>query len=513
VSRDDVRRYVLYALTAAGTLIALLAKAGWLTPPEGLSPEGLIVAGVMIVMAANWILEGMPLAATAMIPLVALPLLGVMPGKQLAKAYMSSTIFLLMGGFFLAKGLERWGIPARVAAIVEKAARGSPRALIAGLMGTTALMSMWLSNTATTLIMATVALSAVQRAGRSDANKPQDVRRFEVATMLGIAYAANVGGLATPVGTAPNAILLGLYGKLAPEAPAISFLDWMIATLPVVVLLVPGIYFLLTRVLQPFPKDLDLGGEQQQQSPGPMPRGAKLALAIFVFTAVLWVTRSGIDLGAFAIPGWQDLLGLKGKVDDGTVAILGTVLMFAVPAFGRPPAAALETPQARVEGPFFSRVLDWGTAREIPWYLLLLFGGGLALADAFATTGLSAWLGDQLVWLKGAPGFVLVLVLCLGMSLLTEVTSNTATTTLVLPVLFAAAGSLEVAPLLLMFPATLCASAAFILPISTPPNAIAAGAGSITPMQMARNGLWINLIAVLLVTLVTLVWAGGRVGF
>jgi sodium-dependent dicarboxylate transporter 2/3/5 len=469
--------------------VVLMVRGATMGPPDAefgddLTPQGVTVAGVMILMASLWVLEGMPLAATALLPLVLFPFLDVSPAKDVARTYMSSIVMLLMGGFFMAKSLERWEVPVKLARRVEVWAKGSPTRLMYGLMGVTALLSMWLSNTATTLVMVTVGAAAVGRAQNSDKNDPLDVRRFAVALMLGIAYAANMGGLATPVGTAPNAIFLGMADKEGLEG--YSFAIWMILTVPVVLLMLPAIALLLAKVLCPFPVDLDLGSAEEQARP--LSVGGRRALGIFVLIALAWVFRKDVDLEVLRIPGWANAIGVGKAVDDGTIAMLGAVLMFATPSG---------------EG---ERVLTWETARTIPWYLILLFGGGLALADAFSTSGLSAWLGGQLVGLMGAPTLVIVLVLCLGMSLLTEVTSNTATTTLLLPVLAAAAVALAMPKSLLMWPATLCASAAFILPISTPPNAIAAGAGNISVPEMARVGIWMNLIAVVIISIAAVVW-------
>lgn len=516
----SVRVPVLTLIVVAGLVLAFGARLGFIPPPAGLSEAGLVVAGVVVVMAASWIFEGLPIAATALLPLVLFPLLGVNSGKAVARTYMSSEIVLFMGGFFLARGLERWEVPQRLASFVSRWASGSPVRLLYGLMAATALLSMWVSNTATTLIMITVAVAAVSRARASAHNHPDDVKRYSFALALGIAYAANVGGLATPVGTPPNVILMGLHKKLMPEATPIAFLDWMVLTLPVVLVLLPLIAVLLVKVTNRFPSTLDIGRPDEGPAE-PLSVGGKRALAIFVLTALLWVFRADLDLGGVTLPGWASLLGLSGLVDDGVVAMFGVALMFACPSGAGPTTGAV--PGGITEGPVSlarrlelvateERLLTWQVANGIPWYIVLLFGGGLALADAFATTGLSTWLGDQLVWLHGAPTWLIVLVLCLGMSLLTEVTSNTATTTLVVPVLFAVAGSLDVPPLLLMWPATLCASAAFIMPISTPPNAIAAGAVDMKPIEMARTGVVFNLIAVAVVTLVTMLWAAPRLG-
>jgi solute carrier family 13 (sodium-dependent dicarboxylate transporter), member 2/3/5 len=489
------KRFAFAAVLGVGLFISFGARLGVLEPPEGLSSEGMMAAGAMVIMATLWLFEVIPLAATSLLPLFLFPLLGIAGVKQVAGTYGNSIIMLLMGGFFLAKGLERWNVPMIFARVVEKWAAGSAVRLYYGLLGITCFFSMWLSNTATTLIMVTVATAAIASAAKSDKNKKEDVTRFGLALLLGIAYAANVGGLATPVGTAPNAIMIGLYDDLVQDNP-LTFVNWMVLALPVVMLLLVIIALLLQKVLCRFPSDLDLGSarETQEGSLSELSSGGRRAMIIFGFTALLWVCRRDIDVGLFVIPGWSSVLGLGKLVNDASVAMFGAIIMFAMPA-----------------GEGRERVLDWNTARQIPWYLLLLFGGGLALASVFSSTGLSAWLADQLIGLRDAPLWVVVLILCAGMSLLTEVTSNTATTTLLLPLLGATAASLDMPYLYLMWPATLCASAAFILPISTPPNAIVAGAGNISMSQMARVGVWLNVIAVLLISLFAIWWLPAQV--
>lgn len=513
VRQQKLRFWLLALIGGGGLAIALATRLSWISPPSGLSAEGWMVFGVMCVMAAAWILEAMPFAATALLPLVLLPLLGVAGAKSVAKSYANSTILLFMGGFFLAKGLERWQVPQVIARRVERLTSGSPTTLLFGISGITAVLSMWLSNTATALIMVTVAEAALQRARQVPENRPIDLERFRLALLLSVAYSANLGGMATPVGTAPNLLLLSLRKELEPAAPAISFVEWMILTLPLVIVLVPLIAYLLARVLSPFSRDLRLGTADQEGTASLSPTGRR-ALLIFGVTVLLWVWRADLDLGFVTLPGWAGLLGLQKTVDDATVAVLGAICMFLWPVASadRPQKNVAEASLGAARWLANERLLTWDVANQIPWYLLLLFGGGLALADAFSSTGLSAWLGQQLTGLQGAPTWLLVGILCLGMSLLTEVTSNTATTTLILPVLFAAAPALGVPPMLLMWPATLCASAAFILPVSTPPNAIVAGAGPIRPMEMAKVGIWCNLLAVLLVTLLTMFWLAPRMG-
>jgi len=483
-------------IAVIGLAIAFVARLEWLTPPRGLSRDGLVVLGVMITMASLWITEAMPLAGTALLPIALFPLLGVAKATDVSERYLSSVVVLLMGGFFLARALERWGVPLALARGVERWAGGSARRLFYGLLFITALLSMWLSNTATTLVMMTIASAAIARARAAGAHD-DDVRRYTVALTLGIAYAANVGGMATPVGTAPNAILVGVYnareGVLSGAEPSLTFLVFLFAALPVVVCSVPAIAYLLERRLSAFPRDLALTRTEAHDE-ARLSTGGRRALVVFGCVAFLWVFRVDIDLQIVTLPGWASALGLHKLVDDGAVAIIGVVLMMAIPSGERSSTGARE------------RLLSWKTAEDIPWSLVLLFGGGLALADGFERTGLSVWLGEQLVFLQGAPLVVAVFALALGVSFLTEVTSNTATTTLLLPVVAAAAITLGMDALPLMFSTTLAASAAFMMPISTPPNAIAAGAGNVSVKEMVRVGFFLNLVVVVLIALVVSVW-------
>ncbi|MFZ9889961.1 MAG: SLC13 family permease, partial [Myxococcota bacterium] len=371
----------LLCFVVGGLGFALLARIGVIGPPEGLRVEALVIAGVLIAMAASWIFEGMPLAATALLPMALFPLFGVAEAKTVARSYMSSAIMLLMGGFFLARGLERWGVPQRMAHFVSRRAAGSPRRLLVGLMVTTAVLSMWVSNTATTLIMVTVALASVSRARASSKNHPGDVKRFAFAVVLGIAYSANVGGITTPVGTAPNVILLGLHRKLMPDAVPVSFLEWMILTLPIAAVLIPAMAWLLMRFLLPFPADLDIGAPDEEEGQ-PLGPGGRRARARLARTGLLWVFRVDIDLGVVVMPGIASMLGLGEQLDDGAIAMLGVVLMFACPAGQASPHAPHSDLRPTIdEGPISlaqrlhllverPRVLDWETASAIPWYLL-----------------------------------------------------------------------------------------------------------------------------------------------
>ncbi|MDW7679313.1 MAG: SLC13 family permease [bacterium] len=328
---------------------------------------------------------------------------------------------------------------------------------------------------------------------RDEKGKPLNavvISRFQIALMLGIAYAASVGGIGTKIGTPPNIVFAAAVKTLFPEAPEIGFLQWMLLGIPLVILFIPVIWFVLTHITQPIrirqlPGSKDVIAKQLKQL-GPMQRGERLVLIIFIFTALAWIFRKNIELGTFTIPGWSNLLGVAASVNDATVAIFSALLLFAIPVKLREK----------------SFLLDWEWAVKIPWGILLLFGGGIALASGFQTTGLAAWVGSQLMLFSNVPLILMILITCLMLTFLTEVTSNTATATIFMPILAATALAIGIHPFLLMVPATISASCAFMLPVATPPNAIVFGAGCVTIPQMAKNGVLLNFIGVVIVTLI-----------
>ncbi len=475
--------------------------------PEGLTVEGLHLAAVVFLMATWWVTEALHLAATSLIPLVAFPLLGIATVKEVSPAYADRFILLLMGGFFVALTLEKWNLHRRIALGILRRIGTEPRRLVLSFMITTAVLSMWISNTATTLMMLPIAMAILVR--MSDAGMENDrVEGVGIALMLGIAYAASIGGMGTPIGTPPNIIFLKLYEEQFPNAEPIGFLTWMLLALPIVaVMLAVAWYHLVERVgriprgvgntsnagegLHPDGSVGDSAAkvlEEEQAELGRITRPEVRVAIVFGITAALWVFRRSIPLGegGWIIPGWSDVLGLGGQVDDSTVALAAALAMFILPAG---------------TGKSGERLLDWATAVKIPWGLLLLFGGGIALARGFANTGLSAFLGEQLVALSMVPTLVMVAVTALLVTFLTEVTSNTATTNILIPILGAAAVAMDADPLLLMLPATLSASCAFMLPVATAPNAIVFGSGWITIPQMARAGFALNVIGVAVISL------------
>ncbi len=461
--------------------------------PQGMSTEAKRAAAVALLMGAWWISEALPIPAVALLPLALYPLLGVMDAKAAAAPYANHNIYLFLGGFFIALAMQKWGLHRRLALHVVRLLGASPRRLILGFMVATAAISMWISDTATAMMMMPIALAVIYHAfgevppGEVIATRPRGEVNFATALMLGVAQASVIGGIATLVGTPPNIVFKGVVAELFPRAPEVTFSQWALLGLPVTVVLLPLVWLVVTYVALPVGlAELPGGREvvaQRLRELGPMRRGEKIVLAVFLCTALAWVTRSSIELGAVTIPGWQDVLGLKGLVQDSTVAIVAGLLLFVIP----------------VERGEFA--LDWEWALKVPWGILILFGGGFSLAASFEKTGLSRWLAERLSVLHGAPPIVVILATCLLVTFLTEMTSNTATATITMPVLAATAQAMHIHPFLLMVPAAMSASCAFMLPVATPPNAIVFGSGYIDIRDMARTGLMLNFIGAVVITL------------
>jgi len=448
-------------------------------------PAATPMAAVALWMALWWLSEAVPLAVTALLPVALYPLLGIMSGKQVAPVYFNWIIFLFLGGFMVALAMERWDLHRRIALRIITGIGGGPRRIVLGFMLASAFLSMWVSNTATTMMMAPVAMAVI--AGVKGRGDDRRVASFATALLLGTAYAASVGGLSTLIGTPPNPLLVSNVGVMFPHAPEISFAGWMVLGLPVAIIAMAVMWLELSLLYRLGDAadliDHDALGRERRQL-GAMSFQEKVVLADFTLMAVLWLTRKGLTIGSLSLPGWSRLLSHGDLVDDGTVAIAMALLLFLVPS-------------RRGRG---ERIMDWKTARRLPWGIVLLFGGGFALAKGFVVTGLSVWLGVQLAGLSSLPTPLLILSVCVVMMLITELTSNTATTQMALPVLASLAVAVHVNPLLLMVPATLAASCAFMLPVATPPNAIIFGTGMVTVRDMARTGILLNLVSAVVIT-------------
>ncbi len=458
----------------------VLAVAVFLLLPDSLADQGKITAAVAVLMAVWWITEALPLAATALLPMVLFPFFGVSDIGDAAAPYADDIIFLFMGGFMIALAMQRWNLHKRIALRTVLAVGTKPVLLVAGFMIATGFISMWVSNTATAVMMMPIGLSVLGLVsqlgdGKGDPN-------FATALMLGIAYAASIGSLATIIGTPPNTLLVGYLEE--NFGITISFGEWMLFGLPIAVVLLALAWFVLTRVFRPRLTSLPGGRElirKQVDDLGPMSRGEWNALAVFTLAAVSWIvipTLADIEAVANAVP-WL------GNISDAGIAIAAAVLLFALPVNRR-------------EG---VRTLDWDTAKGLPWGILLLFGGGLSLSKHFTDTGLSEWIGQRVGALDALPVIVLAAVVALLVLLLTELTSNTATAATFLPILGGVAVGLGYGPMVLVVPAALAATCAFMLPVATPPNAIVFGTGHVTIGQMVKGGVWLNAIALVVITL------------
>jgi len=486
----------------------LVCAAVLLLPsPSGMSGDAWRMAAVALWMAIWWMTEAVPIPVTSLLPLPLFPALGILPTLETAAHYGNQLVFLFFGGFVLALALERWGLHRRIALLVIAAVGGSPRRIILGFMLGCAVLSMWMSNSAATLVMFPIGVAVVHQVARGARLGEQSgeeveqriTREFGAVLMLALAYSASIGGVGTLIGTPPNLVFAGAVREIFPAAPEIGFLRWMLVGLPLAaVFLLFAWWFLSFRV----PKfDLGLiqsaGAERgrvrgELTALGPMTGAERWVATVFCLTALGWVFRAPVTLGEWHLPGWSALLPRPAFLHDATVAMGAAVLLLALPAVRR----------SASDGGGFRSAISWDRVQSrTPWGILLLFGGGLALAGGFQGTGLAQWIGDRLGGLASVPPIVLVALTCLTVTFLTELTSNTATATMLMPVLAATAVGAGFHPYLLMLPAALSGSCAFMLPVATPPNAIVFGSGWVDIPRMARVGLWMNLVGVILVTL------------
>lgn len=439
-----------------------------------------------ILMAVWWITEIIPLAVTSLIPVVLFPLLGVMDGKDVSSAYFNHVIFLFIGGFIVALAMEKWNLHRRIALKILMLTGVSPGRILLGFMLATAFLSMWISNTATTMMMVPILISILSQL--EEAVGKRGARKYAVGLLLGVAYSASIGGIATLVGTPPNLSFARIFQIMFPDAPDISFASWFVMALPASVLLFALVWGYLYLIYKPkaaeWQRIKEISLKEQYVRLGRPSMEEKTVFLVFISLALLWLFRSDIVTGSFVIPGWGSLFGHPEYINDGTVAILASLILFLIPSSSE-------------KG---KRLMDWETAAGLPWHIVLLFGGGFALATGFKESGLSEWFGMQLSFLGNYHPLWIVAVICLMMTFLTELTSNTATTEMLLPILAGLAVSTETHPLLFMLPATLAGSMAFMLPVATPPNAIIFGTGRLRVIDMARTGFLINLLGIIVVT-------------
>jgi sodium-dependent dicarboxylate transporter 2/3/5 len=477
----------------------MLAAALYLLLPQAVPHGARATAAVGALMATWWLSEAIPLEATSLLPIVLFPLLGVCGVRGAAAPYGSDVIFLFMGGLILGLAMERWGLHRRIALVALGLVGTRPAMLLAGLMAASGLISMWVSNTATTVMMLPIAVSiaALAQGSRGPGGRGGPGPGFTTAMMLGVAYAASIGGVGTLVGSPPNAILNGLAGRLEIR-PAITFAGWMPVGCTVVALFMPLAWLVLValyRVPRARLEGLTERVAAMKAGLGPMSRGEWATLLVFMAAAGLWITRVpvGRALGLIRTdPGGRPFEGLT----DAGIAIAAALALFLIPVDRRG-----------------TRAMDWPTAVRLPWGVLLLFGGGLSLAEAMTTSGLDAQIGSALGVLSGLHPLLIVFCITALVVFLTEITSNTAVATTFLPIAHAVAGEIGVHPYTLMVPAAVAATYAFMMPVGTPPNALVFATGRVSIRQMASTGIVLNLIAIVLITAVCYWLAPGLLGY
>lgn len=446
--------------------------------PEGLSLAGWRTAAVAVLMATWWVTEVLPISGTALLPLVLFPVLGITSIETAAAPYADPMIYLFLGGFIIAIAMQRWDLHRRIALNIINFIGAQPRNIIFGFIVSSAFMSMWVSNTAATMMMLPIGLSVIQllKTNGDSSENSQQYGNFAVALMLAIAYAANIGGIGTVIGTPTNALLIAFvqdaYGV------EISFVQWMAMGIPVVIIGLPIIFYTLVDIVFPVRLKSLPGGKEYIQSEldrlGEISSQEVKVAIVFALVAVLWITRPLIEQ---LIPG----------LSDASIAIFGALLLFVIPV--------------DLDKSIF--LMRWQDAEDLPWGVLILFGGGLSLAGAIQKTGLAEWVGGYFEVLGGWPVILIILVISAIIIMFTELASNSATAASFMPVIGSVAISIGQDPLLFAIPVTMVASCAFMLPVATPPNAIVYGSGVMTIPQMTKAGLWLNLFFAIAITLLT----------
>jgi solute carrier family 13 (sodium-dependent dicarboxylate transporter), member 2/3/5 len=480
-----------------GPALAVVVHLTVPTGSGGLTDGGRATAAVAVLMATWWVCESLPLPVTSLLPVVLLPMTGALDLTATTSSYANPLVFLFLGGFVLALAMQRWGLHRRVALLTLRAVGTRPRRMVGGFMLATAGLSMWVSNTATTVMMLPIGVSVlalvttrldgadevdeveatgIRPPGRSVA-ETSPTPRFAVGLMLGIAYAASIGSLATLIGTPPNTFLAGFLAQ--NHGIDLGFARWMLLALPLAAVFLVVAWLVLTRWLYPPEIDHIPGGaamlREELAQLGTLTRGERNVLIVFVLMAGGWIARTPLQELFAGTP--------LAAIDDPVIAVAGAVLLFALPVDAR-------------RGVF---TMDWASTRQLPWGVLLLFGGGLALAAAVADNGVDRYVGSLLAGLGDLPQLVMIGLVAGTVLLLTELTSNTATTAALVPVVAGTAVVLGIDPLLLTIPAALAASCAFALPVATPPNAIVFGTGYVTIPQMVRAGIVLNVVGTVLI--------------
>lgn len=451
-----------------------------------------ITAAIALLMAIWWVSEAVPLGLTSLLPLVLFPAFGVLDGKAISNAYINYVIFLFIGGFFMALALEKWGLHKRIALKILSYLGGSPFKILLGFMLASAFLSMWMSNTATAMMMLPIVFSVTK--ALEETHGAEKLGKFITAILLGVAYGCSIGGITTLVGTPPNLSFIRILEIIYPQAPEISFGQWMIFALPLTLVM---FFITLTVLYLIYPPRSDMKVfnksyfRQKYLELGKKTTEQKRVLVLFVVLILLWVFRKTLKFGVFTLPGWSTLFPEPGFINDGTIAIFVAILLFVIPS----------SDKEKKEG-----LITWRIVPKIPWGIVLLFGGGFALAKGFIESGLSTFLGESLVAAGQLSDTGLLFTVTGLMTFLTEFTSNTATTEMMLPIVSGLSDQLKINPLFLMIPMTLAASMAFMFPVATPPNAVVFGSEKLKMIDMVKAGIIINIIGIISVVALCYFW-------
>ena len=461
-----------------------------LPAPAGLGVMGMRAAAVTMLMAIWWMTEAIPISATALVPIAVFPLLGILDAGTTATNYGHNYVLMLLAGFFIAKAFQVHNLHRRIALVLIVRIGTSRRRIMLSFMLATALLSMWIANVAVTLLMLPIAVAVI---AREEAATPPGAERshFGLALMLAVAHAASIGGTGSLVGTPPNMVFVGMVKTLYPGAPEISFFEWMQIGIPFVIVFLPITWFYLTwfHGIEGTFVGSDEVISTELSGLGRMSQAEHRVLTVFILTGLGWVLRKDLVFGALQIPGWSTLLGVGDQVHDSTVAVLAAILLFLIPA-GKGSSGEER------------RLITWPEAQSVPWGVVLIVGGGYAIAKSFASTGLADWLGVQLAFIGVLPLALIILLVILFMTFITEINSNTATANIFLPVLATMAIAGKMHPFLLMIPATFACSCAFMLPSGTGPNAVIFGSGRVSIPEMSKTGFWLNLMSVVVLSIV-----------
>lgn len=464
-----VKRNIFLVL---GPLVFLILQT--FDPPSGMPESAFSMLGITLWMAIWWVTEAIPIGVTALLPIILFPLTGAVDLSSTTASYGHKYIFLYMGGFMLAIAIEKWNLHKRIALHVIRIIGTNVSKIILGFMVATAFLSMWISNTATSVMMLPIAMSIVTQLKDNPATREDENLIFGKALMLGIAYSASIGGVATLIGTPPNLVFAGYVEEV--YGIEITFWQWAKWGLPIAIPLLVIAWIYLTRFAFTFKQKEFPGGRQEInqliRQLGPMKKEEKIILGIFIFTAFAWITRSFV------------LQPLLPAIDDTIIAMCAGILLFTIKSDNKK-----------------EPLINWEDAVKLPWGIILLFGGGMALASGFETTGLAEWLGSQMSLLQGLALMVLVVVIVASVNFITEVTSNLATTAMLLPILAPIAVGLNINPYILMVATTVAASCAFMLPVATPPNAVVFGSGYLKISDMAKSGIWMNIVSIVFLSL------------